>query len=189
MKVRAVTGILAILLAAPALLAQSDWQQKVKEELPLMGHRNWIVIVDSAYPLQSGSGVETVETNADQIAVLNFALDSIRSSRHVRPLAHTDAELAYVPEAEAPGIGQYREQLKSVLAGVPVDSILHQVLIDRLNETGKSFHVLVLKTNMTMPYTSVFLQLDCRYWSSDSEAKLRAAIKPSGTKAGARSKP
>jgi hypothetical protein len=27
-----------------------------------------------------------------------------------------------------------------------------------------------------MPYTSVFLQLDCAYWGPDAEKKLRAAI-------------
>jgi hypothetical protein len=53
-------------------------------------------------------------------------------------------------------------------------------LIDRLNELGKSFHVLILKTNMAIPYTSVFLQLDCKYWSSDSEARLRARMNTGG---------
>jgi len=37
--------------------------------------------------------------------------------------------------------------------------------------------VLVLKTRMAIPYTSVFLQLDCQYWSADSEARLREAMK------------
>jgi hypothetical protein len=38
----------------------------------------------------------------------------------------------------------------------------------------------VLKTNMTVPYTSVFIRLDCRYWSADAEQRLRArmAAKP-----------
>jgi hypothetical protein len=85
-----------------------------------------------------------------------------------------------VPESEAPGVEQYRKELKSRLADIPVDSILHQSLIDRLNETGKSFHVLVLKTNMTIPYTSIFVQLDCRYWSAESEAKLRKVMKGTG---------
>jgi hypothetical protein len=29
---------------------------------------------------------------------------------------------------------------------------------------------------MTMPYTSVFLQLDCAYWGPEAEQKLRAAM-------------
>ena len=179
-RMKAIVGMMAILFSALAAQAQTGWQQKVIEELPLMGHRNWIVIVDSAYPLQSSAGVETVETGADQLVVLDDVLNVIRQSRHVRALAHLDAELPFVPEGEAPGVDRYREQLKSRLSGIPSDSSLHQNLIDQLNETGKTFHVLILKTTMTIPYTSVFLQLDCKYWSAESEAKIRARMKASG---------
>lgn len=186
MKITRIAAILALACVVVAAQAQTDWQGKVNQELPLMGHRNWIVIVDSAYPLQTSSGVETVDTGSDQLAVLDYVLNAIKSSKHVRPLVHTDAELRFVPESEAPGVSQYRDQLKARLAGIPVDSILHQTLIDRLNETGNSFHVLVLKTNMTIPYTSVFLQLDCRYWSAESEARLRAVMKSAGADSGAK---
>jgi hypothetical protein len=32
------------------------------------------------------------------------------------------------------------------------------------------------KTNLTLPYTSVFLQIDCGYWSADAERRLRDAM-------------
>jgi hypothetical protein len=48
----------------------ADWRAKVAESLPLFGHRNWILIVDSAYPEQSSLGIETVETNAPQLEVV-----------------------------------------------------------------------------------------------------------------------
>ena len=166
-----------MLATVTTVLAQNEWQRRVKDELPQMGHRNWIVIVDSAYPLQSGAGVETIETGADQLQVIDYVLDSVKNSSHVRPIVHTDAELQFVPESDAPGVEQYRQELKTRFAGLPSSSVLHQTLIDRLNELGKSFHVLILKTNMTIPYTSVFLQLDCRYWSAESEARLRTAMK------------
>jgi hypothetical protein len=89
---------------------------------------------------------------------------------------HTDAELNYVSESKAPGVEQYRKDLKARLAGFPADSILHQKLINQLNALGKDFHVLVLKSTMTIPYTSVFLQLDCKYWSAEDEARLRATM-------------
>lgn len=180
MKVKTILGILMMLTGTLAVQAQGDWQQKVNEALPLMGHRNWIVVVDSAYPLQSSPGVETIETSSDQLAVLDYVLGAIKASRHVRPLVHTDAELRYVPEARAPGVDQYRKDLKSRLDGIPTDSVLHQKLIDQLNALGKDFHVLILKTNMTIPYTSVFLQLDCKYWSAESETELRAVMKRAG---------
>ncbi len=176
MKIKVILGMLAMLGGTLTSQAQNDWQQKVQQELPLMGHRNWIVVVDSAYPLQNSSGIETIETDADQLAVLRYVLLALKSSKHVRPLVHTDKELQFVPEQEAPGVERYREELAKQIRGLPADSIPHQALIDRLNEAGKTFHVLVLKTQMTIPYTSVFLQLDCQYWSAESEARLRKAM-------------
>jgi L-fucose mutarotase/ribose pyranase (RbsD/FucU family) len=176
-KLRLIAALILLLSVAPLSRAQSAWQQKLAQELPLMGHRNWIVIVDSAYPLQTSSGVETIETNADQLAVLDSVLHSIKTSPHIRPIIHLDRELQFIPESEAPGVERYRTDLNTRIAAFHPDSVLHQELIDRLADTGKTFHVLVLKTRMTIPYTSVFLQLDCRYWSAESEARLREAMK------------
>ena len=74
--------LLTILLATSALMAappssQPDWRAKVSETLPLLGHRNWILIVDSAYPLQASPGVETIDTNADQLEVVRQVLGAI----------------------------------------------------------------------------------------------------------------
>lgn len=188
MEIKGFVGTFVMLAGALVAQAQTDWQRKVNDALPLMGHRNWIVVVDSAYPLQSSPGVETVETSSDQLAVLDYVLGAIKASKHVRPLVHTDAELRYVPESRAPGVDQYRKDLKSRLDGIPIDSLLHQKLIDQLNALGKDFHVLILKTNMTIPYTSVFLQLDCKYWSAESEAELRTAMKRVGNAPAAHSR-
>ena len=93
-----------MLATVTTVLAQNEWQRRVKDELPQMGHRNWIVIVDSAYPLQSGAGVEMIETGADQLQVIDYVLDSVKNSSHVRPIVHTDAELQFVPESDGPGV-------------------------------------------------------------------------------------
>jgi len=177
MSLKSVVAWIAVALSSVMSQAQSDWRHIVDAQLPLMGHRNWIVVVDSAYPLQSAPGVETVETATDLLRVLDYVLGTIRNSSHVRPLVHTDAELLFVPESEAPGISQYREQLKARLSGIPADSVLHQQLINRLSGLGKDFHVLILKTDMKLPYTSVFVQLDCKYWTAQQEALLRARMK------------
>jgi hypothetical protein len=157
--------------------AQQEWQQKVNEELPLLGHRNWIVVADSAYPLQSSSGIETVETDADQLAVLDYVLKAIDGSRHVRPSVHLDKELQFVPESDAPGVDQYRGEIRKRLEGRSVDSVPHELLIRKLNDTGATFHILILKTRMAIPYSSVFLQLDCRYWGESSEAQLQEIMR------------
>ena len=95
-------------------------------DLPLLGHRNWILIVDSAYPLQSSPGVETMETNADQLEVVRYVLGAIDRSIHVRPDIFMDAELPFVPEEDAPGTSAYRDAIAKVLAGQNIQSELHE---------------------------------------------------------------
>ncbi|MBZ5687955.1 MAG: hypothetical protein LAP86_23315 [Acidobacteriia bacterium] len=164
-----------ILSFAPVLAsAQSpDWGTRLNEELPLLGHRNWIAVVDSAYPLQTSAGVETIETNASQLDVVRTVLDQLSKAKHVRPVILTDAELKVVPEADAAGVTAYREALSSLLGKTNLQSLPHEEIIAKLDEAGKTFHVLVLKTNMTIPYTSVFIRLECGYWSADAEKRLR----------------
>jgi hypothetical protein len=156
--------------------ASSDWKMRVAETMPLLGHRNWILIVDSAYPLQTSPGVETIETNADQLDVVRYVLGAIHSSIHVRPLIYMDSELPFVPDKDAPGASAYRAAIGNLLHDYPVESMLHEKIIANVDEAGKVFHVLVLKTNMTIPYTSVFIRLDCKYWSADAEKRMRAQM-------------
>jgi D-ribose pyranose/furanose isomerase RbsD len=163
-------------LTAVAQQPSAEWQSRLAQILPLLGHRNWIMIVDSAYPLQSSSGVETIETNTDQMEVIRQVLSTINGSIHVRPIVYMDAELPYVPEKDAPGVTAYRQGIKSVLAGQKITSLPHEQIIAKVDEVGKTFHIVVLKTTMTVPYTSVFLQLNCKYWSDEAEAQMRRAM-------------
>jgi L-fucose mutarotase/ribose pyranase (RbsD/FucU family) len=177
--------VLAFSFAADAQTTiQTTWRAKVNEALPLLGHRNWIVIADSAYPEQSAPGIEVVETNAEEPEVLQYVLDAVNRSIHVRPDIFMDAELPFVPEADAPGVIAFRGEIKSVLSGQPVQSVPHEKLIAELDQASKSFRVLVLKTRLAVPYTSVFLRLNCKYWSDDAEKRLRAKMASEG--AGAR---
>ena len=176
--------VLGLLLAAPMMqIAQTSapsaspgWKAKVAATMPLLGHRNWILIVDSAYPLQTSQGIETIETNADQADVVRYVLGSIGNSIHVRPVISMDAELPFVPDEDAPGASAYRAQIGKLLHGYTVESVPHDKVIANIDEAGKLFHVLVLKTTMTIPYTSVFIRLDCKYWSADAEKRLRATM-------------
>ena len=45
-----------------------------------------------------------IETGADQLQVIDYMLDSVKNSSHVRPIVHTDAELQVVPESDGPGV-------------------------------------------------------------------------------------
>jgi L-fucose mutarotase/ribose pyranase (RbsD/FucU family) len=175
-------SILALTLSLPLLFCPgfaADWKDTLAAELPLLGHRNWIVVVDSAYPLQTSPGIETIETGASQTEVVRAVLDALQKTKHVRPVIYTDEELKSVPEKDAPGIQAYREELTKTLGDLPVTSLLHEQIIAKLDEAGRTFHILVLKTNLTLPYTSVFFQLQCGYWSAEAEANLRNIIQKS----------
>jgi hypothetical protein len=108
--------------------------------------------------------------------VLAAVVDAIAHVRHVRAIALVDAELPFVDEAHASGIGALREGVATALSGVETRALPHEDIIRALDEAGRTFHVLLLKTALALPYTSVFLQLDCGYWSAEAEADLRARI-------------
>ena len=172
------TLLTMILLAAlsPAQTASHTWRTRLADAMPLLGHRNWILVVDSAYPLQTSPGIETIETNVGQIEVVRAVLAAINRSPQVRPVVLMDAELPFVTDEDAPGVTTYRSEVMPMLQDYSVEQRPHEKIIADLDEAGKTFHVLVLKTNMTIPYTSVFIRLDCKYWSADQEKRLRAKM-------------
>jgi hypothetical protein len=166
----------SIIHPQPAPVPTPIWRDRVEEAMPLLGHRNWILIVDSAYPLQTSLGIETIETNTDQAEVVHEVLRAINRSIHVRPVITLDSELRFVSEDDAPGVTAYRNNIADMLRDFPVTTLPHDQIISQVAQVGDQFHVLVLKTNMTVPYTSVFIRLDCKYWSADAEARLRAKM-------------
>jgi hypothetical protein len=182
-------NLLALALICAPLVTQAQsavpgpvWKNRVVETLPLLGHRNWVVIVDSAYPLQTSPGVETIETGASLPYVLQFVLAAINDSEHVRPDIYMDAELPFVPDEDAPGVAQYRANIADSLRGYAIQSLPHDKMIATIDDAGKTFHVLVLKTTMTIPYSSVFIRLNCKYWSDGAEARLRAKMGAAGAR-------
>jgi D-ribose pyranose/furanose isomerase RbsD len=159
-----------------ASTATPDWKSQLGTILPLFGHRNWIVVADSAYPAQLRDGIETIVSGADQLHVVRHVLDAITASAHVRANIYADKELEFVSEIDAPGIADYRRELGTVLNGVQVTSIPHEQIIAKLDQSAQVFRILIIKTEMTIPYTSLFFELDCGYWNADAEQRLRQAI-------------
>jgi hypothetical protein len=153
-----------------------SWEQRFRHLLVLFGHRNWIVVADSAYPAQSGQGIETIVSGADHLEVLRKVLDGLAASKHVKPIIYTDQELQFVPEEGAAGVSAYRQQLAALFQNRPVSVLPHGQIISKLDQVGRTFQVLIIKTDMTIPYTSVFLELDCAYWGAEAEGKLRARL-------------
>ena len=79
------------------------WEITLSHVLPLLGHRNWIVVADSAYPAQSNLGIETISTGADHLHVLKTTLDAIDKSRMCEPNIYLDAEFKLVAEQDGRG--------------------------------------------------------------------------------------
>ena len=52
----------------------------------------------------------------------------------------------------------------------------HDEIISKLDHAARMFSILIVKSTMTIPYTSVFIELDCGYWNADAEARLRSRI-------------
>jgi hypothetical protein len=160
----------------------NDWKISLNEELPLLGHRNWILVVDKAFPAQNAPGIHVVNTGEQLLPVLKYTLEQISRSTHVKPIIYTDQELNFItPELEA-GIEPYKKSLQEVLNGAEVQTILHDSVFTKIDAASKLFKVLVLKTEGTIAYSSVFLNLDCKYWGGEKEAVLRKLMSGSNSK-------
>ncbi|MCX7597594.1 MAG: hypothetical protein N2512_01815, partial [Armatimonadetes bacterium] len=157
--------------------AVPGWLARLREAIPLYGHRNWICVVDSAYPAQSREAIETIYVGGDQLDLVRLVLDELARARHVRPIIYCDKELRFVPERDAAGIEAYRRELAGLLGSREVKELPHEEIIKLLDTAAQTFRVLILKTDLTLPYTSVFINLDCGYWSPEAEKRLREAMK------------
>jgi hypothetical protein len=154
-----------------------DWEDIVRERLQLYGHRNWLVIADSAYPAQCRHGIETILADEAHTEVIKRVFAILGRCKHVAPSIYTDQELGFIAEEDAPGVTTFREELSSLMSEYELRTLPHEEVISRLDRVGEKFKVLLIKTNMSIPYTSLFLELECRYWNSEAENRLRAAMR------------
>ena len=169
--------ILFILIMNATALSAQKWKQTLSERLPYLGHRNWIVVVDAAYPAQTSLGIETILCDESQEQVVKVVLDELSKTKHVRPTILLDKELQYVSEVNTPGISLYRDAITTILLKYKPETLPHEKIISMLDEAGKTFNIILLKTKLTLPYTSVFFRLDCGYWTDEAEIQLREDMK------------
>ncbi|AZQ64777.1 hypothetical protein EI427_21365 [Flammeovirga pectinis] len=156
-----------------------DWKAEVKNTLKVFGHRNWIVIADAAYPQQSNPAIKTITINATQLEAVEYVQQLIKEAKHVDANIFVDKEMAFVAEPAAKGIKSYRTALNKLLDGKSVTRKLHEDIIRELDTSAKLFNVLIIKTDLAIPYTSVFFQLECGYWNAASEENLRINLNKS----------
>ncbi len=151
------------------------WKSEFERVLPLLGHRNWILVVDKAFPLQSAAGMTYINSAEPIENVLNYVMEGIDAASHIKPVIYTDKELECLTQFGGQDAAMV-ETIKGALAGRPVQSILHDEVFTKLDTASKLFNVLVIKTESTVAYSSVFIELDCGYWSAEKEQQLRASL-------------
>ncbi len=140
-----------------------NWKEYLENNIGLLGHRNWIVVTDMAYPLQSKAGIVTIDTRTDYEQVLTFVSDLLDKQPHVRSNVYQDLELKSLTNAQVAGIKKVKERT-SELFNQNIVFVEHEKLITKLDEVSQTFNVIILKTNLTIPFTSTFFELDCKYW-------------------------
>lgn len=162
--------------AAPESALRPGWQQQFADELPLLGHRNWIIVADKAFPELKAEGITYINTGNHLLPVLKEVLSAVEASGHVAPVLYRDKELHYITDGQSAGISAFRDSAAVVLKGAQVREMLHDSVFAKLDAAADMFRVVVLKTEEKLPYTSVLLELDCAYWNAEKEAALRKAI-------------
>ena len=141
-----------------------NWENELSEMLPLLGHRNWIVLTDMAYPLQAKDGIVTIYADAEYDSVLNSVVKAIKDCPHICPHVYQDMELNDLDDNSCPGIEDYKTLTAETLGGMDVKYVKHEELISRLDSVSNMFKVVIIKTRLLKPFTSVFFELDCKYW-------------------------
>jgi len=154
-----------------------NWKAQLNVQLPLLGHRNWILVVDKAFPAQNAAGIVTINTGEPLLQVLQYTLDQIKSSTHVKPLIFTDKELNYITVAQVPEIEKFKTKLFGIIPKEQAQTMLHDSVFVKIAKASELFRIVVLKTEQVIPYSSVFLQLDCKYWPAENEKQLRESMR------------
>jgi len=154
-----------------------NWKEVVENDLNMLGHRNWILVVDKAFPEQSTPGMKYLYIEQELLPTMEYLLQLLDQSTHIRPVIYRDQELEFITESQVKGIAAFKAAARQVLGDRPIETLLHEDVFSLLDESAELFKVLVIKTNTVLPYTSFFLQLDCAYWGPEQETILREKMK------------
>lgn len=160
------------------LLAPERLPSLLRQTLLLSGHRNWIVVADAAYPHHANPAIETLLVTGAITEALDHLLPAIDNSPHIRPSVCLDRELTDLEDADVAGVAVFRTNLLQRLEKYPRKFLLHEELLRRIDEAASVYRILVIKTSTLIPYSSVFIELQCGYWNENAEARLRSHLQP-----------
>jgi D-ribose pyranose/furanose isomerase RbsD len=179
----------SILLAAMAVVASGcgwqgggdDWKGAVARQAGHLGYRNWIVVCEASFPAQNRPGIRHVTAQADVPEVVDYVLQTLEQTEHVRPRIYLTRELRSVENDYAPGVDELRKRLDRSLHGHEPTELDQAALLTLLQDASRDFQVLVIRTPTAMPYSSVFMELQPGYWDAESEERLRERIEQERT--------
>jgi len=92
-----------------------QWKSDLRSEVQTLGYRNWIVIADASFPFHTRQGVRTVLAPAETPAIVDTIINTIDETQHIKPHFYLARELRNVSNTQAPGVVQYRRELKNSL--------------------------------------------------------------------------
>jgi hypothetical protein len=164
------------IIRAQTATPTASWRDTVNTQLPLLGQGNWIVIADVSYPWSSIPGAQTIVTGAGGLDVLQAVLAAIGQAKNLRPVIYTENEINFVTDKYAPGVTSYRGGLAQAIGTRDKHISSHEDLVRTINQTAQSLHVLVLKTTQTLPYSSIYIQLENANWTPEGEKALKEAM-------------
>ena len=131
--------------------ADTMWKKEFEQLLPKLGHRNWILVVDKAFPLQSAPGIVTINTGEPMRPVLGELVRMLEKASHIKPVYYTDLELNSLSDDLCPGAEQARTEIFQALQDAQVNTILHEEVFSKIDTASKLFTTVVLKTESTIP--------------------------------------
>lgn len=170
------SGIVLVSMGCANFGSQNSWQAAVDRQAAQLGYRNWIVIAEASYPAQNRPGLRQVVADVEIPEALDYVLRALERTENLRPRVYLTRELRSVENDFAPGIDDMRKRINGALHGHEAAELEQQSLMTLLEDTGRSFDVLVIRTRSAMPYASVFLELQPGYWDEASESRLRDRI-------------
>ena len=156
---------------------QSTWKDAVNRQVSQLGYRNWVIVAEASFPAHNRPVFRQVTADVDVPVAVDYVLNSLERTQHVRPRVYLPREQRSVENDFAPGIDEMRKKIRASLHGHESTELEQQSLLTLLEDASRSFDVLVIRTHTALPYSSVFLELQPGYWDADSESRLRDRIR------------
>ncbi|MCW1925604.1 hypothetical protein OKA05_23805 [Luteolibacter arcticus] len=163
-----------LLMPGCGVVPQSGgWRDDLAMHAAQLGYRNWIVIAEASFPAHSRGGVRQINADEEIPVVVDEVLRTLERTEHVTPRIYVSRELRSVENDYAPGIDEFRKRLQGSMHAHETTELEQQSLLTLMEDSNKTFEVLVIRTKTALPYSSVFMELQPGYWNADSESALR----------------